>query len=162
MPLQLGVFVLLNSKRTMNNFKHVIDGFNTNDLYYEDTNSMYIDNKLWEKMDQTGLVGKNRLQSKNDYKDGGTWYGLFLAPKTKYFLKMNNFGIIDEQKMFKGSTNVSDNLDRKEYFSMADGGKLIAKVPLIWKKSFSQGVVIPPKMRNCDKCDKDLLCDECD
>ena len=25
---------------------------------------------------------------------------------------------------------MGDNLDRKEYFNMADGGKLIAKVPL--------------------------------
>ena len=40
---------------------------------------------------------------------------------------------------------------------MADGGKLIAKVPLSWKKSFSQGVLIPHKMRNCDDCKKDIL-----
>ena len=45
---------------------------------------------------------------------------------------------------------------------MADGGKLIAKVPLTWKKSFSQGVVIPHKMRNCVDCKKDILCDNCD
>ena len=45
---------------------------------------------------------------------------------------------------------------------MADGGKLIAKVPLSWKKSFSQGVVIPHKMRNCNKCSKVILCDNCD
>ena len=43
-----------------------------------------------------------------------------------------------------------------------DGGKLIAKVPLSWKKSFGQGVVIPHKMRNCSDCKNDILCDECD
>ena len=32
---------------------------------------------------------------------------------------------------------------------MANGENLIAKVPLSWKKSISQGVVIPHKMRNC-------------
>ena len=42
---------------------------------------------------------------------------------------------------------------------MADGGKLIAKVPLSWKKSFIQGVVIPHKMRKCTDCRKDILCD---
>ena len=47
--------------------------------------------------------------------------------------------------------NVSDNLNRKEYFKMANGDNLVAKVPLSWKKSFSQGVVIPHKMRNCNK-----------
>ena len=45
---------------------------------------------------------------------------------------------------------------------MADGDKLVAKVPLSWKKSFSQGVVIPHKMRNCHYCKKDILCDICD
>ena len=45
---------------------------------------------------------------------------------------------------------------------MANGDNLIAKVPLSWKKSFSQGVVIPHKMRNCTNCKKDILCDECD
>ena len=45
---------------------------------------------------------------------------------------------------------------------MANGGKLIAKVLLSWKKSFSQGIVIPHKMRNCNKCSKDILCDNCD
>ena len=45
---------------------------------------------------------------------------------------------------------------------MADGGNLIAKVPLSSKKSFSQGVVIHHKMKNCGDCKKDILCDECD
>ena len=45
---------------------------------------------------------------------------------------------------------------------MADGDNLIAKVPFSWKKSFSQGVVIPHKIRNCSDCKKDILCDECD
>ena len=37
---------------------------------------------------------------------------------------------------------------------MADGDKLVANVPLSWKKSFSQEVVIPHKMRNCTDCKK--------
>ena len=31
-----------------------------------------------------------------------------------------------------------------------------------WKKSFSMGVVIPHKMRNCNDCTSDSLCDNCD
>ena len=53
-------------------------------------------------------------------------------------------------------------MDRKEDFKKADGNNLIAKVPLSWKKSFSQEVVILHKMRNCNKCAKDILCDDCD
>ena len=45
---------------------------------------------------------------------------------------------------------------------MGDGDNLIAKVPLSWKKSFNQGVVIPHKMRNCTECKKDILCENCD
>ena len=45
MPLHLGAFVLSNSKRIMNNFIHAINGFYTNDVYYTDTDSLYIENK---------------------------------------------------------------------------------------------------------------------
>ena len=45
---------------------------------------------------------------------------------------------------------------------MVDGGNSIAKVPLSWKKSFSQGVVIPHKMKYCGECKEDILCDGCD
>ena len=84
MPLHLGSFVLSNSKQIMNNFVHAIGGFYTNDVYYTDMDSLYIENKHWDKLNEAGLVGKNQLQGKNDYKDGGIFYGLFLAPKMKY------------------------------------------------------------------------------
>ena len=45
---------------------------------------------------------------------------------------------------------------------MFDGDKLIAKVPLSWKKSFSYGIKIPHKMIICNNCSKDVLCDGCD
>ena len=162
MPLHLGAFVLSNSKRIMNNFIHAINGFYTNDVYYTDTDSLYNENKHWDKLDKTGLVGKNLLQGKNDYKDGGIFYGLFLAPKIKYCLTINKYGVISEHKTFKGFSNVSENLYRKESFKMFGGDKLVAKVPLSLKKSFSQGVVIPHKLRYCNKCTKDILCDDCD
>ena len=86
---------------------------------------------------------KELLQVKNDYKDGGIFYGLFLAPKAKYSLTINKYGVIEERKTFKGFTIVSDDLDREEYFNMFNGYNLITKVPLSWKKLFSMGVVIP-------------------
>ena len=46
----------------------------------------------------------------------------------------NNFGVTDEHKSFKSFTIVSDYLDTKEWFSKADGGKLIGKVPRSLKK----------------------------
>ena len=153
MPHHLGAFVLSINKRIMNNFSHAIDGIYTNDVYYNDTDSLYLEKKHWNKIAKAGLVGRNRLQSKNDYKEGGIWYGLFLAPKIKILFNYK-FGIIDEHKTFKGFANFSDYLDGKKQFIMADGSKLVAKVLLSWKKSFSQSVVIPHKMKNCMDCKK--------
>ena len=76
-----------------------------------------------------------------------------------YCLTINKNGDIDEHKTFKGFTNASNNLDRKEYFKMFQGDKLVAKVPLSWEKNFSYGVIIALKMRICNKCAKDILCD---
>ena len=118
----------------MNHFIHAINGFYTNGLSHEDTDNMYIESKHWDKLDKAGLLGKNLLQGKNDYKDGSNFYGLFLAPKIKYCVFINKYGIFDEQRTFKGFTNLSDNLDRKEIFKMFNGDILIAKVPLGWKK----------------------------
>ena len=146
----------------MNNFTHGINGFYSNDVYYGDTNSLYIEIKHWHKIDKADSVGKKLLQGKNDYKDGGIFYGLFLASKIKYCLTINKPDSIDEHKTFKGFTNVNDNLDRKEFFSKLNGDKLIPKVPLSWKKGFSYGVIIPHKLRNCNKCTKDIFCDGCD
>ena len=162
MPLHLGAFVLSNSKRIMKNFIHAINGVYTTDVYYTDCGSLYLESKHWDKLDKAGLVGKNLLQGKNDYKDGGLFYALFLAPKIKYCSIINKYGVISEKKTFKGFKDVSDKLDRKDYFNMADGDKLVAKIPLSWKKSFSQGVVIPHKMRNCTNCKENILCDNCD
>ena len=61
LPLLLAVFILSNSKRIMTNFIHAIDGFYTNDAYYTDTVSLYIETKHWDKLDKAGLVGKNLL-----------------------------------------------------------------------------------------------------
>ena len=69
MPLHLGAFVLLNRKRIMNNFIHAIGGLYSNDVYYTDTDSLYIENKHWDKIKEKNLVGKNRLQGNNDYKE---------------------------------------------------------------------------------------------
>ena len=79
-------------------------------------------------------MAKKILQSKNDFKDGRIFYGFFLAPKIKYCLIINKYGVIDEHKSFKVFTNVSENLDRKEYFEKFDGDKLLAKFVCQGKK----------------------------
>ena len=130
----------------MKNFIRAI-GFKTNDKHYQDTDSLYIESKHWDELNRAGIFGKKLLQGKNDYKDGGTFDGLFLAPKIRNCLTIDKYGIIDELKTFKGFTNVSGKLNRKEYFIMLSGDKLLAKVPLSWKHSFDCGIKIPHKQR---------------
>ena len=113
-------------------------------------------------MDKAGLLGKKILQGKNEYKNGGIFYGIFLATKMKCCSTIKKHGVIDEQKTFRRFTDASDKLEREEYFKTFVGDKLIETVPLSWKKSFSMGVVIPHNLRNCNNVTKDLLCDGCD
>ena len=127
LPLHLAVFILSNSKTFMSDFIHALDGFFTNNVFYTDTDCLYNENKHWVELEKAGLVGKNLLKGKNDYGNRGIFYALFLAPKIKYCLTINEYGVKNEHKCFKGFTNVCDNLDRKEYFKMLDGDKLIAK-----------------------------------
>ena len=87
---------------------------------------------------------------------------IVLSSEKKFRLTINEYGVTDEHKTFKGFTNVSNKKDRKECLKMYGGDKLFAKVPPSLEKSFSYGVVIPHKMRNCTDCRSDFLCDQCD
>ena len=54
----------------MNNLVHAIDGFYTNDVYYTDTDSLYIENNHWEKLDKVGLVEKIDYKEKTSINRG--------------------------------------------------------------------------------------------
>ena len=84
---------------------------------------MYIEKKYCDVLDKANLVGKDLCQGKNDYKTGGIFYGLFLAPKKKYCLKIDDYGIIQEHKIFKGFNDSKRLLDRSQYFKMIEGKK---------------------------------------
>ena len=161
MPLHLGSFVLPNSQTYMNNFIHATIGFYTNDLYYGDTDPLNIENIHWNKLDEAKVSVKGLLQGKNDYEDGGIFYEMFLAPKIKYCVTINKYVIRDEHKTFKGFTNVSDNLYRKEYFKMLNGDKLIAKMPSSWKKGFDCGLISAHTLGYRKKYINNTLCDKC-
>ena len=78
-------FILGNSKRIMNEFIREINGFYSNAVYYGDTDCLYIEKKYSDVLDKAGLVGSNLCQGKNDYKSGGIFHGLLLAPKKILF-----------------------------------------------------------------------------
>ena len=161
LPSHLGAFILSNSKRILNNFIREINGFYNNTIYYTDTDSLYIEKKFLDVLDKANLVGKNLCQGKNDYKTGGIFYGVFLAPKIKYVLTIDDFGIIQQQMTFKGFNDSKRLLDRSQYFDKLDGNKITAMLPRSWKKPFNNGIVIPTKMRHCNACEDGILCVTC-
>ena len=64
--LHSGASVLSNSKQKINSFVEAIGGFKTNDVYYGDTYSLYIENRHWNKLDELGLMGKDKLHGKKE------------------------------------------------------------------------------------------------
>ena len=161
LPAVLGSFILANSRRIRNKFIREINGFQENNIYYTDTDSLYIEKKYWDVLDKANLVGDELCQDKNDYKTGGIFYGLFLAPKIKYCLTIDDYGIIKEHKTFKGFNDRERLLDRSQYFKMKEGKKISAMLPRSWKKSFDSGIIIPKKMRFCNECNDKEMCNKC-
>ena len=128
-PAVLGAFILSNSKRFINNFNREINGFYKNSEYYGDTDSLYVEKKYWDVLDKGNLVGEELCQGKSDYKSGGIFYGRFLAPKIKYRLIIDEYGIIQENKTFKGFIDSNRLLDRSQYFKTIEVKKLSALLP---------------------------------
>ena len=145
----------------MNNFFREINGFYNNSIYYGDTDSFYIEKKYWDVLDKANLVGEGLCQGKNDYKTGGIFYGLLLAPKLKYCLTIDDYGIIQEHKTFKGFNDSKRLLDRSQYFKMIEGEKIYSLLPKSWKKSFDSGIIIPTKKRFCNECNDKKMRGKC-
>ncbi|ESO87379.1 hypothetical protein LOTGIDRAFT_166527 [Lottia gigantea] len=141
-PSHLGSFVLSHSKKIMNNFIHVINGFYKPEIYYTDTDSLYISSNNWKKLNRAGLVSeKDYCKGKNDYGDGGIIFGSYLAPKVKYNIVLTSDGVLKEKKTFKGYSN--DNISVEDYVQLASGHDVSNEFKKPWEKSFTNGVVIP-------------------
>ena len=44
---------------------------------------------------------------------------------------------------------------------MLEGKKISTMLPISWKKSFNNGIVMPAKNGRCDKCRGKILCATC-
>ena len=120
----LGVFIRSNGKRIMNNFFREINRFEKTNIYYTDTDSLCIEKKYWDVLGIANLIGESLCQGKNDYKTGG------LAPKIKYCSTIDDYGIIQEHKTFKGFNDSKRLLDRSQYFEMIEGKTVLAMLPI--------------------------------
>ncbi|ESO94420.1 hypothetical protein LOTGIDRAFT_175418 [Lottia gigantea] len=139
-PSHLGSFVLSHRKKIMNNFIHVINGFYKPEIYYTDTDSLYISSNNWKKLNRADLVSeKDYCKGKNDYGEGGIIFGLYLAPKVKYNIVLTSDGVLKEKKTFKVILMISV----EDYVQLASGHDVSSEFKKPWEKSFTSGVVIP-------------------
>ena len=112
-------------------------------------------------LDKAILVGKELCQGKNNYKTGVVFYGLFLAPKIKFSLTIDQFSIIQQHMTFKGFNDSKRLLDQFQYFDIIEGKRISAILPRSWKKSFDNGIVLPVKKKRCSECTGRIISDEC-
>ena len=68
MPLHAGLFVLGIVKHKMNKFIRTFDGFESNDVHYQVTDSLFLEGTPWDKLNMAGLNGKIFNSSKKPTK----------------------------------------------------------------------------------------------
>ena len=160
MPSHFGSYILSHSKRLMNDVFREIDGFYSNIIYYTDTDSGYIHKKHWSTLLEKGYVGKSLGQGKNDYGDSGIFYAWFLAPKIKYCLVIDDFGIFSAKRTFKRYSEEHRMIKLEKYISLSEGKTVSGRFSIDWTKTF-EGVKIPPRKQNCRHCDNRKICSDC-
>ena len=99
---------------------------------------MYTVKKCWDALDKAKLIGTHLYQGKIVFDSGGNFYGLFLIPKTKYCLTINDCGIVEQHMTFKGLNDRKRLLHRSQFFDMLEGKKITAMLTRSRKLSFFQ------------------------
>ena len=161
-PSQFGAIILSHSKRLMNDVILALDGFKNNKKYYGDTDSIYIHKNDYDILKNKGLVGKNLFQSKNDYGDGaGIVYGLFLAPKVKYCIIIDENGILSQKTTFKGYNQNIKNITFEDFLDLEQGKTLKNISKLKWKRELA-GIKITHRKPGCENCNESKKCIDCD
>ena len=67
---------------------------------------------------------------------------MFLAPKMKYSLTADEYGVIDEHRTVKDLTDSKRLLYRNQYCEKLKGKKNYAKLQFGWKIGFDSGFII--------------------
>ena len=160
-PFHLGSFILSHSKRLMNDVILSLDGFRNHKIYNGDTDSVYIHKNDYKILNDKGLIGKDLGQSKNDYGDSaGIVYGLFLAPKVKYCITIDEFGVLSAKTTFKGYNQNINPITFKDYLNLECGQSIKNRSKLKWKREIT-GIQIPHRKINCDQCNENNRCESC-
>ena len=98
-----------------------------------------------QKLNKTGYVGINLGERKNDYKDGGTFFGLFHSPKINLSYKTENYETLNENNFFKGYHDTERFLETYNFFKSKDDETLDGELICPWKTLFAHGRTIHQK-----------------
>ena len=161
-PFQFGSLILSHSKRLMNDVILALDGFKIKTIYYGDTDGVYIHKNDYNLLIEKGLVGRDLFQSKNDYdENAGIVYGLFLAPKVKNCIVIDENGIISQKTTFKGFNQNINNITFEDFLDLERGKALKNISKLKWKRELA-GIKIPYRKVDCENCDASNKCVGCE
>ena len=120
MPSHFVSYILSHNNWLMNDVIRQIDGFYKNSIYYTDTNSLYVHKKYWSDLVDNGFVGKTLCLGKNNYIYSDIWYGWFIAPKIKYCLVADDFGVVSPKRTFKGYSEEHRLIKLNEFLSLSE------------------------------------------
>ena len=144
----------------MNDVILATDGFKNKKVYFSDTDSIYIYKKIYDILKRKGLIGKELFQSKNEYGDAGIIHRLFLCPKVKYCIVINEMGILSEKTISKGYDQEISGVSFKDFLDL-EGGQTVQNISkLKWKREL-QGIKVPHRGINCENCQEDKRCQPC-
>ena len=103
-------------------------------------------------MVDTGFIGKSLGLGKNDYRNSGVFHAWFLAPKIKYCLVIDDFGVISAKRTFKRYSEEHRMVKLDEFISLSEGNNISGKFSIDWTKTF-EGIEIPRRKQDCLECD---------
>ena len=143
-----GSCILSHSKRLMNGVIKQIGGFHNNSIYYTDTDSLYIHKKHWSSSVDNGFVGKSLGLGKIEHGSLAIFPAWFLAPELKYFLVIDDFGVISAKRTYKGYSEYKKMVKVDEYISLSEGKTVSGIFSIDWTKTF-EGTKIPHRKQDC-------------
>ena len=144
----------------MNEVINQIEGFYNNSIFYGDTDSIYIHKKYWSDLVDKGFVDKPLGFGKNDYGNSGTFYDWFLAPKLKYCLVIDAFGVISAKRTFKGYSEEHWMTKLDKHILLSERKTVSGRFSIDWTKTF-KGIKIPHRKQDCSDCDNGKTCSDC-
>ena len=160
MPSRFGSSISSHSKRLVKDVIKKTNGLYNNSTYYTDTDSLYIHKKYWSTLVEKGCVGKSLGLDKNNYGNSGIFYAWFLAPKIKYCLVNDDFGIISAKRTFKGYSEEHRLIKLDEFISLSEGKTVSGRFSIDWTKTF-EGIKIPHRKQDCAEYDNRRKCGDC-